>query len=257
MSNVPWNRVGYGTRVGVVKLGSQAKEEEFIGEFSKYGDANGEIIWGSGMAIDGDDKVYVLDEWLNRVTVFDAAGNYQSSWSTVAANDPGPNGSSSMVLDKDGNLYITDGRSHQVKKFTRDGQLLATWGGHGSEPGQFDSPWGIAIDSEGSVYVCDFKNHRVQKFTPDGDYVTHFGSEGTGPGQINYPVDVTVDPEGDVYICDWSHNGWESGKVHIFDKGGKYITSLVGDAQVLSHWGQITDPPNLSLIHISEPTRPY
>ena len=248
VSNVPWNRVGYGARVGIVKLGSQSKEEEFLGEFSKYGDANGEYIWGSSMVIDSQQKVYVLDEWLNRVTVFDAEGKYQSSWSTVAANDPGPNGSASMVLDKDENLYMTDGRSHQVKKFARDGQLLASWGSYGSEPGQFDSPWGIAVDHEGCVYVCDFKNHRVQKFTADGDYVTHFGSQGTGPGQINHPVDVTVDPEGDVYICDWTNNGWEAGKVHIFEKGGRYITSLAGDAQVMSHWGQITVDANADYV---------
>jgi len=244
VSNVPWNKVGYGARIGIVKLGTQPNEEEFLGEFSKYGDANGEYIWGSGMVTDSQEKLYVLDEWLNRVTVFDKDGNFLSHWDTVEASDSGPNGSASIAMDKDENIYITDGRSHKVKRFTRDGKLLATWGTHGSAQGELDSPWGITLDNQGFVYVADFKNHRVQKFTPEGDFVAQFGSHGDGPGQMTYPVDVTVDPEGDVYICDWSENGWEQGKVHIFDKDGKYITSLIGDSQVLSHWAQMTVDAN-------------
>jgi len=145
---------------------------------------------------------------------------------------------------QDENLFITDGRSHKVKKFSRDGKLLSSWGTYGSGQGELDSPWGVTLDSQGFVYIADFKNHRVQKFTADGEFVAQFGSHGDGPGQMNYPVDVTVDPEGDVYVCDWSDNGWEQGKVHIFDKDGTYITSLIGDSQVLSHWAQMTVDAN-------------
>jgi len=209
ISNVAWNRTGYGARVSQIKLGANAGEEEFIGEFSKYGNGNGEFIWGSGVAIDGLGNVFVVDEWLNRVTVFDQEGNYQRDWSTVGSDETGPNGASGIAIDGEGNLFVTDGRSHTVKRFTPEGKLLASWGTHGSAEGELDSPWGITVDHEGFVYVADFKNHRVQKFTADGNFVAQFGSHGTHRGQLTYPNSVAVDPEGDVYICDWSENGWE------------------------------------------------
>ena len=259
ISNVPWNRIGYGARVSQIKLGSKAGEEEFLGEFSKYGDGAGEFIWGSGIAIDNQGNLYVADEWLNRVTVFDKDGNFLRQWDTVASEEPGPNGISGIAIDGEGNLYTTDGRSHKVRKFTTNGEFLDSWGRHGSAQGELDSPWGITVDHEGYVYVADFKNHRVQKFTQEGAFVAQFGSQGTHRGQLNYPTSVAVDPEGDVYICDWSENGWEQGRVHIFDKDGRFLTSLTGDAQELSLWAQMTVDANADYmkrrreVHSTEP----
>jgi len=113
-----------------------------------------------------------------------------------------------------------------------------------SSPGELDMPWGITVDNNGDVYVADWNNHRVQKFTADGNFVAQFGSHGTHRGQLNYPNSVAVDPEGDVYICDWSENGWEQGRVHIFEKDGHFLTSLTGDAQQLSLWAQMTVDAN-------------
>jgi len=242
ISNVAWNRTGYGARVSQIKLGANTGDEEFIGEFSKYGNGNGEFIWGSGVAADNQGNLFVVDEWLNRVTVFDQDGNYQRDWSTVDSGETGSNGASGIAVDGEGNLFVTDGRSHTVKRFTPEGKLLASWGTHGSAEGELDSPWGITVDHEGFVYVADFKNHRVQKFTADGNFVAQFGSHGTHRGQLNYPNSVAVDPEGDVYICDWSD--WEQGRVHIFEKDGRFLTSLTGDAQQLSLWAQMTVDAN-------------
>ena len=246
ISNVPWNRTGVGGRICKVTLGNQAGEEEFIGEFSKYGDADGQLIWGVGIIADKEGNVYVTDGWLNRVTVFDKDGDYLRHWSAIEEGSPEGevNGIAGIAIDADENMYITDGRSHKVRKFTKDGKFLSSWGSLGSGPDQLDSPWGITVDGEGFVYVADFKNHRVQKFTSDGKFVAQFASHGTHRGQLNYPTGVAVDPDGDVYICDWSENDWEQGRVHIFDKDGKFLTSLSGDAQQLSKWAQMTVDAN-------------
>ncbi|PKB78607.1 MAG: hypothetical protein BZY88_17630 [SAR202 cluster bacterium Io17-Chloro-G9] len=259
ISNVAWNRTGVGARVSQVKLGAQAGEEEFLGEFSRYGDADGQFIWGAGIAVDRQGNVYVTDEWLNRVTVFDKDGSFLRNWGTVQEGDSEPNGASRIAFDSEDNLYITDSRSHKVRKFTTDGKFLGSWGSYGSAQGELDSPWGITIDAKGFVYVADFQNHRVQKFTAEGEFVAQFGSHGQRRGQLNYPTDVAVDPEDDVYVCDWSENGWEQGRVHIFDKDGKFLTSLTGDAQQLSKWAQITVDANADYIkrrrevHSTEP----
>ncbi len=180
--------------------------------------------------------------------MFDADGNFLSKWSALEKDDGQEHGISSIALGPDGNIYLTDGRSNEVRKFTREGKFLGSWGTQGSENGQFDGPWGITTDSQGNVYVVDHRNDRVQKFTAEGEWLAAFGNSGTGRGQLQRPTGVAVDPDGDVYICDWSHNGQHPGRVHIFDSEGNFIVSLVGDAERLSKWAQMTVDANADYI---------
>ena len=244
ISNVGWNRTGVGQRISRVNLGSTWGEEEYVGEFSRYGNNDGQVIWPAGIVAGSDGNLYVADEWLNRISVFDADGNYLRHFSVVQPGDPEVNGSCGIAISADQELFVADGRSNRVRKFTTGGTYLGSFGSEGSGEGEFNSPWGIAIDNEGYVYVADSGNHRVQKLTQDGEFVTQFGRAGNKRGELHYPSDVAVDPEGDVYVCDWSENRWGRGRVHIFDAEGKFLTSLVGDAQQLSHWAQMTVDAN-------------
>ena len=131
ISNVGWNRTGVGQRISKVALGGTWGEEEYIGEFSRYGNNDGQLIWPAGIASDGDGNLYVADEWLNRVSVFDADGSYQRHFSTVPADDAGENGSCGIALSADGTLFVTDGRSHQVRKFTTGGAFIGSFGSQG------------------------------------------------------------------------------------------------------------------------------
>ena len=248
ISNVPWNRTGVGARVSQLTMGPEPGDEEFVGEFSRYGNGNGQFIWGSGIALDSQQNVYVSDEWLNQVVVFDKDGKFLSQWSALEQDDGQPHGAANIALDAQDNVYVTDGRSHQVRKFTKDGKFLTSWGGLGTENGQFNAPWGLTVDHQDNLYVADHLNHRVQKFTSEGEWLAQFGEAGTGRGKLQLPVDVAVDPEGDVYICDWSSNGQHPGRVHIFDSTGKFIISLVGDAQELSKWAKMTVDANADYI---------
>lgn len=168
--NVGWNRTGKGTRISKVILGKVSGEEELINEFSTYGDSPGEVIWPAGVAVDNEGKIYVTDEWLNRISVFDADGNFLNSWGSSGNDDGEFNGPSGIAIDSQDDVYIVDSRNHRVQKVAKDGSPLAAWGGFGNGEGEFDSPWGIASDSHGYVYVADHKNHRVQKFTAAGEF---------------------------------------------------------------------------------------
>jgi DNA-binding beta-propeller fold protein YncE len=248
VSNVPWYRTAYGARVSKLTIGTTPGDEQFIGEFSKYGKADGEFIWGSGVVVDRRENIYVSDEWLNQVSIFDQDGKFLKKWSTLEKDDGLPHGTAGIAMDSDENIYVTDGRSHEVRKFTKEGKFLTSWGGYGTANGEFNSPWGITVDHQGCVYVADHQNHRVQKFTPDGEWVAQIGSPGTGRGGLHLPTAVAVDPDGDVYVCDWSDNGVQPGRVHIFDKEGKFIINLIGDAQQLSKWAQMTVDANADYI---------
>ena len=222
ISNVSWNRTGVGQRISKVSLGSASGEEEYIGEFSRYGNGDGQVIWPAGVVTDNDGNLYVADEWLNRITVFDAEGAFQRHFSTVQEGDPTENGSGGIAISPDQTLFVSDGRSHRVRKFSTGGQYLGSFGNQGSGEGEFESPWGLTVDQDGYVYVADSGNHRVQKLTADGQFVAQFGRAGAKRGELHYPSDVAVDPDGDVYVCDWSANRWDRGRVHIFDTDGKF-----------------------------------
>ncbi len=242
ISDVPWNRTTAGARVGVLTVGKVPGDEEFLNEFSSYGDGDGQLIWPGGIAANSG-TVYVTDEWLNRVSAFDKDGNLLSVWGTSGDGEGEFAGPAGIAVDQEDNLYITDSRNHRVQKLTKEGRFLGKWGRLGEADGEFNSPWGITIDSQGFVYVADHKNHRAQKFTPEGEFVAGFGSQGTGRGQLNHPSDVAVDPEGDVYVCDWANN-----RVQAFGPDGGFLTSFIGDAQQLSKWAQQTVDANADVV---------
>ena len=244
ISNVGWNRTGVGLRITKVTIGDEWGQEEFLGEYSRYGDGDGQLIWPAGIASNDQGEVFVTDEWLNRVSVFDKDDNLVRSFSTLQDGDPEPNGASGIAIASDGTIYVTDSRSHQVRLFKNDGTFISSFGNKGVSEGQFDSPWGITIDNAGKVYVADFNNHRVQKFSADGKFEQQIGRPGNKRGELNGPTDVAVDPDGDIYVCDWSANRWDRGKVHIFTPEGQFLTALVGDAQKLCQWAQMTVDAN-------------
>ena len=231
---VPWNRTYRGGRISKLSIGPEPGDEEYLTEFSGMGDNPGELIWPAGLAVDSEENVYVTDEWLNRVSIFDKQGDFQSFWGSSGQAEGQLNGPSGIVIDAQDNLLIVDSRNHRVQKFTKDGEFLTGWGSFGDSESRFNAPWGITLDVEGFVYIADHKNHRVQKFTSSGEFVATFGGYGSGRGELNRPSDVAVDPDGDVYVCDWANH-----RVQVFGPDGRFLTSLLGDAQELSKWAKM------------------
>ena len=125
---VPWNRTGRGARVGVYTMGTVPGDEEFVGEFSKYGDGDGELIWPAAIATDSQHRVYVSDEWLNRISIFDKDGNFVSHWGTSGEAEGELNGPSGIAFDfQEGgreDLFVVDSRNHRIQKYSKDGKFL-------------------------------------------------------------------------------------------------------------------------------------
>ena len=66
--------------------------------------------------------MYVTDEWLNRVSVFDTEGNFVSCWHTVQSGDSEPNGAAGIAIDANNTLYVTGGKPYfrRLKQFVED-----------------------------------------------------------------------------------------------------------------------------------------
>ena len=87
IKDVPWNRAYVGARVGKFTIGPMPGDEEFMADFSRPGDGPGQFIWPAGLALDRQENVYVTDEWLNRVSVFDKDGNFLRDWGVAGSGD--------------------------------------------------------------------------------------------------------------------------------------------------------------------------
>ena len=72
-------------------------DSEYYGIFGAYGEEDGQFIWPSCAAIDGEGRVYITDEHLDRVSVFDPDGTFLRKWGSGGARDgelDGPSGHS-------------------------------------------------------------------------------------------------------------------------------------------------------------------
>ena len=160
------NETNFGTRISKVFVGG-FHEEDLLGEFGYYGTGDGELQWPNSVALDKQGHVYVSDDWLNRISVFDADGNFQRNWGTSGSGQGEIDGPAGLAFDHEDNLYIVDSRNHRVQKFSKQGHFMASFGSSGTGPGELNTPWGITIDADNAIYVADWKNHRVQKFSVD------------------------------------------------------------------------------------------
>jgi DNA-binding beta-propeller fold protein YncE len=226
-----------GTRITVCTV-----DEEYVTAFARgvpqqgpheYNFDDGSLVWPTSIAIAQDENVYVSDEWLNRISIFNRDGDYLGKWEERPGDGDGElNRPSGMVFDADGNLYIVDSGNNRIQKFTKDGKFLAKWGSAGSGDGEFNMPWGIDLDAQGDVYVSDWRNDRIQKFTADGQFLMAFGSSGSGEGEFNRPSGVAVDRDGAIYVADWLND-----RLQVFDADGIFVEARAGEATV-SKWGQ-------------------
>lgn len=142
------------------KIGTTGHNHELTtpGDFSKP----------AGVAVDAEGNLYVADTYNNRIEIFDADGQFISTFGK-AGDGPGyfgrPKG---VAIDGDGHIWVADGVQDRVQVFKKDGQLLISFGGHGLLPGQFQGLVAITIDKQNRVFTTEIFPGRAQQF----QYVT-------------------------------------------------------------------------------------
>ena len=119
------------------------------GEFSKFGDGDGDMVWPTSIALDKDDNVYLADEALNRISIFDKDGGFLDKWGVPGSEEGQINKPSGIRFDADGNMIMVDSANHRVQKFTKDGKFLAVLG--------------LPRDRAGAVQPALGSDHRPQR----------------------------------------------------------------------------------------------
>jgi DNA-binding beta-propeller fold protein YncE len=230
--------------MGFVRVTICTIDQQYIGQFGKFGDQDGGLIWPASVACDRQGNVYVSDEKRHDVQVFDGEGAFLRRFGGPGSGPGQFNRPSSLAIGPDGNVLVSDCLNHRVQKLSPDGEPLAQWGQIGSGPGQFTMPWGVCADHQGNVYVSDWRNDRVQKLSPHGAPLAIFGRSGAGEGEISRPAGVGVDSVGNVYVADHGND-----RLVVYGPDGQHLATLLGDA-TMTKWaeGVIAADPEMSAL---------
>ncbi len=207
-------------------------DSEFQFEFANWGTEPGKATQPTAMDFGPDDRLYLADEFIQSVSVFEKDGTFVERWGEEGSGHGQFNRPSGLAVDSAGDVFVVDHLNARVQKWSPDGRHLSSFGNFGSGPGEFNFPWGISIDDEDGIWIADWRNDRIQRFSPGGEFVSQFGSRGAGDGEFNRPSSVHASSDGAVYVSDWRND-----RVQVFDRNGSHRETLVGHA-TLSKWCQ-------------------
>jgi len=196
----------------------------------------------AGVAVDGEDRVYLICRGDHPVIIYDRKGNFLGSWGEGEFSYR----THGIYVAPNGTIFCTDDGQHTVRQFTPDGRLLMTMGTRNvpSDTGYngkdldtitrggppFNRPTNVAIGLKGQIYITDgYGNARVHIFSPKGELVRSWGEPGSGPGEFHLPHGIAVAADGRVFVCDR-----EADRIQIFSPDGEYLSEWT-DTQRPTH----------------------
>jgi predicted membrane-bound mannosyltransferase/sugar lactone lactonase YvrE/Na+-transporting methylmalonyl-CoA/oxaloacetate decarboxylase gamma subunit len=193
------------------------------GQRGEFGDkAQAEPVdgfWGPrGIAVDGQENVYVADTGNKRIRVYTSTGQYVRDIGAAGSAVGQLDEPSGVTISPDGLLYVADYWNKRISVFTLDGAPVTTFKDAGGLPinsfkvrgwqeDQGNRPY-LALDTARKlIYITDPDAGRVLVYGTDGNCVGSFGelnreTTGLNPGQLNSVGGVTLDSAGNVYVAD-------------------------------------------------------
>jgi DNA-binding beta-propeller fold protein YncE len=195
-----------------------------------------EIREPTRIAVDGDGRIYVLDNDRSRIKVFSYRGKYLGPLELPSV---GPKPSfGALTFDADGNLYVGENESCRVLVFAPDRKMRLRLGDCGTDKGQFQSITGIAVDKE-RIVVTDAQAVAVQIFNKRGDFVRGWGVHDLGVQNFSLPQSVALDSRGHIIVIDTLRH-----EIKFFDGEGVFLDRFGGLGWRL---GQVAFPTGVAI----------
>jgi len=221
----------------------------------------------SGIAIDKDNNIYIVDISKIKMKKINPEGKVQTAWGAAGKQFKIIKNPTSVAVDNQGNVYVTDAKTHSFVKFDRAGIYKRKWGTEGTGNLQFKSPSGVAVDSKNDVYVVDSGNHRVKKYDSQGALKKTWGKQGNVNGDFVSPKGIAISQKNEVFVIDkvriqkfslegefiasWGRRGTADGEfnnpqgifidhnnfVYVADSGSNRIQKFDENGKFIAKWG--------------------
>ena len=195
----------------------------FVADWLKLPDGY-KLLECPGVAVDGEDRVFILTRGEHPIMVFDKDGNFIRSFGEGLFSDNRTHGLYYSAADD--SLLAADDGIHTIQKFSSTGEKLMEIGQRNHPAprwsGQpFNRPTSAAIrPSNGDIYISDgYGNSRIHVYSGGGDYKFSWGEPGIDAGQFIRPHNIAIDDQERVYVVDR-----ECHRVQLFDVEGKFMT---------------------------------
>ena len=183
-----------------------------------------------GVVVDADDNVYVHNQSLDAVVIFDREGRFLSSWGPEFAG-----GAHGMYLYRAGDrelLLLADPERHLVVKATLQGEVLLELGVP-DRPEVYVSadlyrPTDACVAPNGDIYICDgYGQSWVHQYSAQGRHIRSWGGKGAAAGHLDCPHGIWVDtrgPEPRLLVADRGNR-----RIQAFTLDGRHLAFIHSD----------------------------
>jgi DNA-binding beta-propeller fold protein YncE len=151
----------------------------------------------TGVAVDDEDNVYVVDSGSNKLYKLDSTGH------TLWTADPPPDDSgrahlSAVAVTPGGAVLVLDGESGRISRFESGGQYAGVL----AQDAATYHPRGLAVGENGDIYLADTGGGRELHLSADGKQLGQIGGSDNASAGLGQPTGVGVNSGGDVILVD-------------------------------------------------------
>ena len=135
-----------------------------IFEIGDAGKSDQRLKSPTGIALDQEGRIHVLDSQSRRVSVYDPDGKFLRKFPLSRGGVGDSIRPQGIAVDSAGHIYVSDSVNNNILIFQADGNFLTTWGKTGIVSGDFWTPQGLFIDERDTIYIADQANSRIQVY---------------------------------------------------------------------------------------------
>ncbi|MBN8526768.1 MAG: hypothetical protein J0M02_15660 [Planctomycetes bacterium] len=174
--------------------------------FGGTGSNNGQFKSPVAIAADEAGRIYVLDEDLYRISVFDAGGQFLFAFGERGSQPSQLDEPSLVAVSPSGDAaYVFDEDRYEVKKYVldqqgRSGKHAVTAGGKGSDPGQFRDAVAMQVDRMGLLHVLDGSRGDWQMLDFRGQSLLPLASR-KAEESLRGATTLAVSPDGTAWLA--------------------------------------------------------
>ncbi len=167
-----------------------------------------ELRCPSGVAMDPEGHIWVLDECKDRVEEFEPSGTVIQKFGSEGHGHSEfefPEGLAIATSGSTCDVWVSDFANSRLQEFKcSNHEWVREVGSRGGGPEKLYNPDGVAIGAEGNVFVSDWFNMRLDVYSPEGKFIETIGYTSPGEGQIELPGQSVGVPEGQIWVTDRS-----------------------------------------------------